>query len=102
MHFTIPAGNAYVLMKNGTLLEANTGEKGNSIYKTKNSTLEYQLPAPLGRWVFAREEDDWISTEVMGKIDSDYPYACNAGLLGQSNDPNEQSSPRCSGSCPAG
>mgnify|MGYP001364176841 CR=1 FL=1 len=50
-------------------------------------------PALLGRT---------IAMLAPGGLDDDYPYACAPGLYGGSNATDEQSSPMCSGRCPAG
>jgi hypothetical protein len=63
-------------------------------------SVSYELPAPLGRWAFDPVNAGISYLPLSTTIESDYPYACSAGLLGESY--ASQSTPGCSGPCPAG
>eukprot|EP00966_Prymnesium_polylepis_P005565 127388-Prymnesium_polylepis.1 len=67
---------------------------GSSMLLSSNSTIEYTLPAPPGRWLFVRQG---LSFQVEnGPVDSDFPFACPAGVIGGSSS-TSQSSPGCAG-----
>ena len=84
---TVVLANHTVLLRNARALVVGWG-----------ASITYELPAPLGRWVFD-PNNDGISDQLQS-IDSDYPYACSAGLLGETYD--TQSTPGCTRTCPAG
>jgi len=95
----------HLRLSNETLILTNGSSplapKGSALHLTAHGMAEYELPAPLGRWVFAQEET--ASTLTPGSaIDSSYPFPCNAGIVGDSYQPRKQSSPLCARICGAG
>ena len=91
-----------VTIGNRTFFERNVapgGRDGTSIYSSVD--VQYTLPTPLARWVLI-PEGGAVATLSSGAINTDFPYACSAGLYGNSYDLFDQSGPQCSGSCPAG
>ena len=91
------AGGAAVLA-NGTFVEHNGAASGPSIWVELDSTVEYRLPAPMGRWVLA---NNGVSRLLPGGY-AGLPYACAPGVFGDSLHRDAQSGPGCSSSCPAG
>ena len=89
----VDSGN--VRLANCTLVEGNSAPDGggSSIYLSHDSTLQYTLPAPTGRWLFVRKGLTFHLDP--GAEDSDLPYACPAGVVGGPT-PEEQSGPQCS------
>ena len=76
------------------MLIRNSAPHGDSFHLSRNSTLEYVLPALPGRWLSAREG---VARVQPGAIeDLEFPYACPAGVLGGAS-VDEQSGPGCSG-----
>jgi hypothetical protein len=57
-------------------------------------------PAPAAHWLIM-DRTDRPSTLDPGPVNADYPYVCNAGLLGGTA-PGDQVGPQCKGSCPEG
>jgi len=111
--------DARVVLGNGTLLEGNHAEEANTLGVTPvldpgRQVVTYVLPAPLAHWIANVVEcgpaDSWCFTEygrffsrlTSASVNVDYPYVCPPGLFGNSTQPPHQSSPQCSGSCPAG
>ena len=91
-----------VTLASGTALLDNEAPAGAAI-SLNGIGLSYELPAPLGRWVFADESSaGWRATLKPGNVDSDYPYVCSPGLMGSSLEPSKQSGPQCEAPCPAG
>lgn len=90
----------HVALTDRTLLTGNIAPYGGSIALAVPQALTYTLPAPLGRWIFAHQGAT-ASIDV-GTIDADYPYACNAGLVGNSYEASAQSGPLCANICPEG
>ena len=82
-----------------SVLLGNTAPQGNTILSTRRDALTYRLPCSMGRWILAAIGN---TSALEGAIDADFPYACSAGLLGSSFELLEQSTPQCSGPCPAG
>ena len=80
-----------------TLMRDNRAAGTSESIFIQGGILTYQLPAPLGRWIAA-------SRQVINSGSSvpDYPYACPAGLFGNSTEVSVQTSPACTGRCPAG
>ena len=91
-----------VTLASGTELLDNDAPVGAAISFVAGS-LSYELPAPLGRWVFAEwSSRGWLATLNPGDVDSDYPYVCSPGLMGSSFEAHHQSGPQCEGPCLAG
>ena len=86
-------GLATVMLSN----RAVSGE-GRSIALVSGS-VTYQLPTPLGRWIFA---PSGTATIDAGLVNDNYPFPCGAGLFGNSLQHSAQSGPQCSGLCPPG
>ena len=61
------------------------------------ASVRYQLPAPLGHYVFIA--DGGAVSEITGNIEGDYPYLCPAGVVASYE---KQSNPSCDRPCPAG
>ena len=124
-------GYAEVLLKNGTSFISNEspltagGSGGRSIYVGGvNSKATYVLPLPLGHWLtnsifcssgastsdlkrsnYACVSDLYNLTlvPISGSLEDDpYPFACAPGVYGNSSVDANQTSPQCSGACPAG
>ena len=85
-----------VHLRNETLFERNSADSkvGETIYLSPAGSVEYTLPAPPGRWLFIRQGTKYNLDP--GSENSDFPYACPAGVVG-GNKPEEQSGPQCSG-----
>ena len=79
---------------NQTVLEQNTAPVGGgkSIHLI-GGALQYELPAPPGRYLFIPQGA--VFHLAPGAVDSDFPYACPAGVVGGSS-VREQSGPECS------
>lgn len=84
-----------VVLANKTRVVGNSAQTGRTVNYLTGS-LKYELPAPLGHWVFI---DDGGTMAVLspGALDLDYPYACSAGVYGDSYIPSAQSNPICTG-----
>ena len=71
--------------------------------RARSGEVVYRLPAPLGRWAFvppgALNAEERLA---FGPHEGDYPFLCNAGLLGDSDRAADQSSPACTRPCPIG
>jgi hypothetical protein len=88
----IDDGDVHLL--NETILEGNTApDDGGSIRLSSNSTLQYTLPAPPGHWLFIPQGDTFF-LEQRVVTDSEFPYACPAGVVGGTTT-REQSGPGC-------
>ena len=85
---------ATVVLRDGTLLRNNT----ESLVVDESSSVIYQLPAPLGRYINAPNDDE----EELASTAGDFPFACAPGVSGASSAPSQQNGPQCSGLCPAG
>lgn len=97
----IEGGN--VSITDRSLLLDNYAPTGRSVYLASARalvSLTYTLPAPLGRWIFILHGT--TASLEPGAIDADYPFACNAGLVGNSYAVAAQSSPLCADVCAAG
>ena len=106
------SGNA--ILRAGTLLWRNKAYEGRSIYVTRDSRepdavqgipfpVVYHLPAPPAHFVVIVERLSTISQLRKGSlIDDNYPFECAAGNFGRFATREVQSTPRCSGLCPAG
>ena len=124
----IDAGDVH--MSDRTLLRRNDAPRGRSIQLCGDgaphcpAVLRYTLPAPpgryaaeaaicprrpvltrgyahfaLGRWLII--PGDRTSRLDPGAVDSEFPFACSAGVVGGTSDA-EQKGPQCAGACPAG
>ena len=95
-----------VNLRERTLLEDNNAQQGRSLYIEDgdgSSSVAYFLPAPLGRWVQGGgtcNSTNAAATLPLGATDSEYPFACAPGLVGDTD--AGQDSPACAGRCPAG
>lgn len=76
------AAGGLVELSNRSLLRGNEAPLGSSMQLTSDELFQYHLPCPLGRWVFAPIGS--TSRIGSGSVDADYPFACNAGLVGNS------------------
>ena len=63
--------------------------------------VSYELPAPLGRYAFIQDGSGSYSFEP-GERRGDFPFACSAGVVGDSSAAQDQSNPGCSRVCPGG
>lgn len=98
-------GGNKIELSDGTLMERNYAFEGSSIYVDtalgSTSTVEYLLPTPLGHYVIITNRGSKAPLS-MALVDDSYPPQCAGGRFGSSDERSEQSSPRCSGACPAG
>ena len=90
----------HVTLRAGSLLAKSLANASGLAIYIVSGTVEYYLPAPLGRWILP-DSSATRATLVSGGH-SEYPYACAPGLYGSDNSTSSQSSPQCSGLCPAG
>jgi len=92
-----------VTLSDMTMLIRNRAPSGGALGVGHGANVRYSLPAPLGRWIY-------IPTVGMSSaffeggttVDGDYPFACSAGVMGNSLRGIDQSGPLCSGYCPSG
>ena len=90
-----------VVLRQATHLTSNQAAGTlESIFLSAGASLVYQLPAPLGHWIDSLGQDHVAL--IAGQAYGDYPHACAAGLFGDSEDFEAQSTALCSGLCPAG
>ena len=90
------------VLKNTLMLDNHAGTMSSSSLQSifiASGSLEYQLPAPLGRWIASFGESSLVLSS--GSV-GDYPYNCPAGLFGDSTEVSVQTSPACTGLCPPG
>ena len=80
------------------LKDNESPSKGHSIY-FEAGALQYQLPAPLGRWIFAPTGTSQHFIQGQ-QVDDDFPYACSPGVVGDGLEVSSQNSPICSRPCP--
>ena len=66
-----------------------------------SARVRYELPAPLGRYAFIQDGSGIYSFEP-GEHRGDFPFACSAGVVGDSSAAQDQSNPGCSRVCPGG
>jgi hypothetical protein len=126
------AGTGHVILTDETMLDtSNTAWEGRAAFMTSGK-IEYVLPAPMGSWAPAiecmlyrlpcttpgcdpnmqpplptqpcefREYGTSVARFDPGPTNDGIPFKCAAGLIGNSQNAIDQSSSRCSGSCPAG
>ena len=110
--------SARVMLRNQTELRSNraTGSANAILLRGTGSAVLYVLPAPRGHWIAGAQvcspqsvdstctSELWDATYTAlshGSHNVDYPFVCNAGLLGDTLEPQHQSSPQCSGACPS-
>jgi len=89
-----------VTLKDRTQMRGNTANSASESIWVAGGELWYVLPAPLAHWINSLGQDRLELT--VGTAYGDYPHACSAGLYGNGASLEEQSSPLCSGLCPAG
>ena len=85
-----------VVLKDQTVL---LGDRSLNI--SVGASVRYELPAPLGRYAFIQGSSGIYNFEP-GEHLGEFPFACSAGVVGDSSAPQYQSSPRCRRECPAG
>jgi len=88
-----------VELSNRTVLLQNSAPSGKAIDFT-NGSLSYSLPVPIGRWLLITTGTT-LALEP-SEQNSDYPFACSPGLVGDSFKTDEQNGPWCSRACDAG
>ena len=69
------------VLSNGTLLLNNTAPTGSSVRLGAGGNLQYELPAPLGRWLLA---SNGVAELALPHYDDDLPFACAPGVYGDS------------------
>ena len=84
----------------GEVTATRTQFVSDAIELSAGGSLVYRLPAPLGHWINSLGQD--YLTLQAGVSYDDFPPACSAGLYGDRATTAAQSSPLCSGLCPAG
>ena len=89
-----------LVVSGGEVTVTGTQFVGDAIDVSVGGSLVYQLPAPLGHWINSLGQD--YLTLQPGESYVDFPPACSAGLYGHDTSTAAQSSPLCSGLCPAG
>ena len=115
-------GTAAVLLANGTHLRGNTASATGGAFAYVSGSLNYALPAPLGTWVASgalcvrdiREECSLIRRDFptvpdltvatltqRAHEDTDYPFACPPGVVGDSLATEAQTRPTCNRPCDA-
>ena len=101
----ICAEGGEVTIGNRTLLRDNVAPPGGGASIWSEVALTYRLPAPLAHWVFVpggSTEASLADDDGAVVIDDAFPYACAPGVFGDSDAPEEQSGPHCSGPCEPG
>ena len=85
----------YVHLLNETLLADNLAPRGHgaSVYLSSGAALLYTLPAPPGRFLFIQKGTSFELEH--GAVDTDFPKACPAGVVGSTYS-YEQTSSECS------
>ena len=84
----------------GEVTATGTQFVGDAVGLSLGGSLVYRLPAPLGHWINSLGQDH-LRLQA-GESYVDFPAACSAGLYGNETTTKAQSSPLCSGLCPAG
>ena len=98
-----------VVLRAGTILRNNVAFEGNTIYvdtslvRDLGHAVMYRLPVRRGHHVIITDRGD-VAPLSQAIVDDTYPFECSGGRYGNAEDHEReaQSSPRCSGSCPAG
>ena len=99
--FTASRGTALHVIGGDVVLRDQTALLGShtSLNISGGARVRYELPAPLGRYVFIQDNSGIYRFEP-GEHLGDFPFACAAGVVGDSFD--RQSNPACNSVCPAG
>ena len=87
-----------VVLKDQALL---IGNQQLALKISNGALVSYELPAPLGCYAFIQDSSGIYRFEP-GEHRGDFPFACSAGIVGDSNETSKQSNPACSRRCPAG
>ena len=94
---------ADVQLAEHTLLRENSApDKGKLVaVDGQHARVSYVLPAPLGMWIPNTIEEQGDTKYVFaGSADDEiFPFQCPPGVFGNSELPQHQSSPQCSGLC---
>ena len=88
-----------VVLKDQTLVEARPDQPAMNI--SNGNLVRYELPAPLGRWALIQNNEGIYHFES-GEHLGDFPFTCSPGVVGDSIDLQDQSTPVCSSVCPPG
>jgi len=101
--FTASQGTALHVIGGDVVLKDQTALLGNqtNLYIRDGASVRYELPAPLGRYAFIQDGSGIYRFEP-GEHLGDFPFACSAGVVGDSFASQHQSNPGCSRVCPAG
>ena len=89
-----------VVLKNKTMLLGHS--KQSVILVSESARVRYELPAPLGRYAYIQDSSGIYHFIPGEQLLGDFPFACSAGIVGDSSDARHQSSPGCARVCPAG
>ena len=88
-----------LVVANGTQLRASNTIFHSGIAVVGDGRLKYELPAPLGRWIYAPGDD---VQELTANEPGEFPFACAPGVNGSSAAIEAQNGPQCAGMCEAG
>lgn len=83
-----------VRLLNKTMFSRNWAPAGGAIHLVPAGSIEYELPAPPGRYLFI-PQGDTLQLQA-GGVELDFPYACAAGVMGGISTV-EQTGPGCAG-----
>ena len=102
---SVVGASAQISISDQSVVKRNMAYEGDQIYvDTAYATLDsvrYTLPTPLGHYVIITDRSD--NTPVsMQIIDATFPFECSPGNFGGLFNTSTQTTPRCSGRCPAG
>ena len=89
-----------LVVSGGEVMATGTHFVGDAIDLNAGGSLVYRLPTPLGHWINSLGRDRLALTA--GESYLGFPPSCSAGLYGGQFTTVAQSSPLCSGLCPAG
>ena len=99
------ARNSIMTLTEGTLLDGNVAAgAGQTAFMDAASVIAYALPGPEGYWINNPVTDQGLTSWRLSQPydDPTLPYPCAPGLRGSGTDVASQSTPLCSGPCPAG
>ena len=103
--FTASQGTALHVIGGDVMLKDQTVLLGDNQQTNLNigdgARVRYELPAPLGRYAFIQDSSGIYNFEP-GEHLGEFPFACSAGVAGDSSAQQHQSNPGCSRVCPAG
>ena len=68
----------YFGLKNHSLMLSNSAPVGSSMVLTEGGQLSYELPAPLGRFIFTSSA---LLHQSVGATNEDYPFSCPGGSM---------------------